>query len=70
MQTWLKVVAATISVLSLAVFIVDKLEEEEVKDGDEECYGYPEECGQATKVMTMFVQGNNVMLMSWCCWAT
>lgn len=51
----LQVVSAAISILALAVLIVDKLEEEHVEDDDEKGDGDPEQRGKASKVVAVFV---------------
>lgn len=50
--------------LTLAVLVVDEFEEEEVEDNDEEGDGHPENGGKAPKVVAVFVQGDDVVLVS------
>ena len=65
--TTLQVVAIAVTILALAVLIEDELEEEHVEDDDEEGDGDPEESGQASKVMAMFVQCQHMMFVGGGC---
>jgi len=49
--------------LAGTVFLPDELEQEEVKDQDEETYGRPEEGGQAAQFISVSMKGQDVMLV-------
>ena len=59
-----------VPLLALAVFVVDELEEEQVKDDDQNGNGHPENGWQPAKVVAVFVEGNHVMFMCRSCKAS
>lgn len=57
------VVSCTLTILMTPIFSDNDFEEEEMKNYDQEAYADPEECWEATELVTMFVQSHQMMVM-------